>query len=610
MQLTQWLLILVILIPLFFAVRGRLRVDLAAVTMAVLLGILQFAGFAMFGGGRELTVRAISGFNQPVVITLIGLFVITAGLRKSGVTRWLADQMIRAGGKTTSRMILMFTAVTALLSLFMNNLAAGALVLPSAMEASRRMGIRPSKLLIPVSYGSLLGGMATYFTTANILVSDLLAIADPPQAALHILDFTPTGGLIAVAGILFLGLFGSRLLPDRGSGSDQAAARMTGSELENIYQIGERLWQGTVQPAAIVAGHALADTAIGKAWGVTVVGVRRGTGELLAPEPQLLIRPYDRLLIVGREERVSQLRAMGVEISPSDMQGNLSAQGITLVEVILAPHSPLEGKTLKETAFRQQFDLTVIAIKRRSRSFRTEIGDIALEMGDSLLAIAKETQIARLRHNPNLIVIEANPSDQPVHLKQAAVAIGVTAAAVTASIAGVPVFLSMLAGAVVILLLKHVTFEEAYQSIEWQAIFLIAGMYAVSLSIVETGMAALMGRYLLGLITPFGALGVAGGAYLLSAILTQFIGGQVAVLVSGPVAISAAISMGISPQAAAVAAALGASSAFLTPIAHPLNVLVMAPGRYTFTDFFRAGWMLTLLCFFVMLAGMRLFWGL
>jgi Na+/H+ antiporter NhaD/arsenite permease-like protein len=230
MQITQCILIAIVAIPLILVMINHLRIDIAALSMAVLLGFFQLLGIGMLGPADSPgeAIKAISGFSQPVVITLISLFILTRGLEKSGLTRWLAQQILRISGKNEGRLIALFAALTALLSLFMNNLAAGALVLPSAMEASRRSGIRPSKLLIPVAYGSLLGGSATYFTTANIIMSDLLRIAHPPQAPLHILDFTPTGGLIALAGILFLGIFGKRLLPDREPAAEQTAVRRTG----------------------------------------------------------------------------------------------------------------------------------------------------------------------------------------------------------------------------------------------------------------------------------------------------------------------------------------------------------------------------------------------
>jgi len=259
MQITQWLLIAIILIPIVFVIWGRLRMDLAALLMAACLGILQFTGLGILGpvNTPHDAIKVLSGFSQPVVISLIALFILTRGLEKSGVTRWIAERVIRLGGNRPERLIALFASITALLSLFMNNLAAGALVLPSAMEASRRTGIRPSKLLIPVAYGSLLGGMATYFTTANIIMSDLLRITNPPQAPLHILDFTPVGGLTALAGILFLWAFGNRLLPDRKASVEQAIVRLTGSELEDLYGIGERLWRARVQQSSHLVGRCL-----------------------------------------------------------------------------------------------------------------------------------------------------------------------------------------------------------------------------------------------------------------------------------------------------------------------------------------------------------------
>jgi di/tricarboxylate transporter len=438
MQTTQIILIAAVAVPLFLVMLNRLRIDVAALLMAVVLGGLQWLGFGLLGPANSPgdAIKSISGFSQPVVITLISLFILTSGLEKSGATRWLARQILRIGGKSESWLIVLFATLTALLSLFMNNLAAGALALPSAMEASRRSGIRPSKLLIPVAYGSLLGGSATYFTTANIIVSDLLRIANPPQAALHILDFTPIGGLIALAGILVLGLLGKRLLPDR--------------------------------------------------------------------EPAIM----------------------------SQMAGKRSAP------------------------------------------------------------------------------VEPEVNDAPVNRRQAFWTTLLTVAAIAASIAGVPIYLAMLAAAVLALILNILPISEAYQAVEWQAVFLIAGMYAVSLAMVQTGLATLLGNSMIALTLPLGPLGLAAGAYLLTTLLTQFMGGQVTALVTGPIAISAAISMGINPQAIAVATALGCSAAFLTPMAHPVNMLTVAPANYRFTDFLRIGGLLTLVSFGMLLVGLVLFWHL
>lgn len=613
MHVEQWLLILILVIPLALVVTNRLRMDLAALLMAAILGMLQFSGLAMLGPAHtpQDASKAISGFSQSVVITLISLFIISRGLEKSGVMRWMARHIVRIGGNRPSRFIALFTAVTAFLSLFMNNLAAGALVLPSAMEVSRKTGIKPSKLLIPVAYGSLLGGTATYFTTANIIMSDLLLIASPPQAPLRILDFTPTGGLITIAGIIFFGLFGNRLLPYREPGfASRPRAHRTGDQLEDLYHIGERLWLARLEPASKVAGKSLAESEIGKKWGITVAAIQRGSERLIIPDPCAPIHAGDQLLIIGRQEKIDQLNDLRMTVSPVEQRNYLSTHGLTLAEVILSPHSTLAEKTLKDLELRRQYGITAVALKRLNRSYRTDIGDIPLAFGDSLLVLGPVEQLRSLQNKLEVLVLEPLPGEPPVNVREAALTIGITFAAIAASIAGAPVFLSMLIGAVLMLLLNLITPEEAYRTVEWQAIFLIAGMYAVSLAMVQTGLAALLGQSMLALVTPLGALGVAGGAYLLTALLTQFMGGQVSALVTGPVVISAALAIGANPQAVAVATAIGCSASFFTPMAHPVNILMIAPAHYRFSDFFRAGWLLTILCFIMLLVGLKIFWGL
>jgi di/tricarboxylate transporter len=507
-------------------------------------------------------------------------------------------------------MIALFAAVTAALSLVMNNLAAGALLLPSAMEVARTTKVNPSRLLMPVAYGSMLGGSATYFTTANIIMSDLLVAAEPAQQPLSIMAYTPTGALIVVAGILFFWLFGRLLLPDRAPSPEQAMARRTGSELEDLYQLGERLWQAYVNPGSLLIGRAVAQSTIGSQWGITIAAIRRGSGEYLLPRASQIIHQGDRLLLIGREDKITQMNGLGLRIEPAHTADHLSQQGITFSEVLPAPHSAIVGKTLKEIEFRQRTGLTAVALKRLNRSYRTDVGDLPIQFGDSLLVIAPTNAISILRNSIDWIVIEPNPGDQPVNVPMAATTVLITAAAVAASLAGAPVYLSMLVGALLLMLLRIIPIEDAYRKIEWQAIFLIAGMYAVSLAMVQTGLAALVGDAMLAMVTPLGPLGLAAGAYLLTAILTQFMGGQVAALITGPIVISAAVQMGVNPQAIAVATATGCSTAFLTPMTHPVNLLMIAPGNYRFSDFFHVGWPLTLLSFGMLLLGLVLFWGM
>ncbi len=612
MTLPVILLIITISIPILLVAVNKLRMDVAALTIACLLGIYQLAGLQMVGSVNTPSdaINAISGFSQPVIITLISLFIMTRTLENSGIPRWVAKRIVQKSGDNYTLLIGSFTFVSALLSLFMNNLAAGALLLPSAMETARITKIKPSKLLIPVAYGSLLGGAATYFTTANIIMSDLLKIAVPPQKPLSFLDFTPTGGLIALAGILFFWLLGNKLLPGRELTYQQSQARLTGSELEDFYQLGDRLWEARLMPGSPLEHRSIREIGFGEKWGVAVAAIKSGENVYNLPYPDLILTHFDTLLIVGREDKISEIKKLGVESQLVQTGLHLTTRGIRVVEIILTPHSIFQDLTLKALDFRQRYGVTIVGIRHLKQTKRTDVGDISISYGDLLLVIGDEEHIERLKQYNDFIIIEPNPADQPIHRKTAVVSGFALAAAIIAAIAGVPVYLATLAGALIVILFKVINIEEAYKAIHWQAIFLIAGMYAVSLAMIHTGLADKTAQILISAVKPLGGIGLAGGAFILSAILTQVMGGQITALVAGPITIGAAITLGVNPQAVAVATAIGCSASFLTPMAHPVNIMMIGPGNYRFSDFARIGWMITILSFAMLVIGLKLFWGL
>jgi di/tricarboxylate transporter len=238
------------------------------------------------------------------------------------------------------------------------------------------------------------------------------------------------------------------------------------------------------------------------------------------------------------------------------------------------------------------------------------VADFPLQIGDTLLMVGTRERFQRLSKAADFIVLETSLSDQPPDLPHGLLTLGAFLGGILLSVAGMPVYLAVLLAALVLLLARVVSMEEAYKAIEWQAIFLVAGMYVVSLAMVQTGLASSLGSLVIGAVRPLGPLGLAAGAYLLTALLTQVMGGQVTALVTGPVVISAAIGMGASPQAVAVATAIGCSASFITPLAHPVNILMIAPADYSFGDFFRTGWLLTIISFVMLLVGMKLFWGM
>ena len=605
MNQSQILVLCVIFLPLFAVMAKRLRLDIAALIIATLLGILQYVGFGVLGpkSDPDISIRALSGFGRPAVLVLACLFILTGALEKSGFARWITKQILRMGGKSVSRLIFLFASSAALLSLFMNDVAVGALLIPSVLETYYRTEIKPSKLLIPVAFGSLLGGMATYFTTANIVISDVLVSVSPNKESLSFFSFFPTGGLI------FLAVFGDRLLPEHESSSALGTRASTGSELEEIYELCERTWRATVQKDSTLVNHTLEDIGFGNKYGLTLVAIYQGKNMLSLPNPGYKINAGDQLLFIGREERVKKLVDLGVRIKLIEKETTLSKRGLAIFELLVAPRSNVVGKTLKILNFRQQYGLSVIALQRRNKSYRTDVGSLQLEIGDSLLVAGEISRRDNMRLNKEFLLLEPSLSDQPLVIKDTLISLGVLFGSVIATMMGVPIYLALLTAVIVLLVTGTLSIQGVYEAIEWQVI-IIGCMFGISVALIETGLVDIAGERLMHLAFITGPLGLACGTFLISSIFAQIMGGQIAALIVGPIAISVALKYGVNLQAIAVATAIGCSNSFLTPMAHAVNLIMVSPGGYDFRDFFRIGRWLFLISFIMLLVGMMLFWQL
>ena len=610
MTFSQIFVILVLLIPLSFVFRGKLREDVAAMLMAISLGLAQYLGLGIVGPENTPSAagNALTGIGTPEVITLISLFILTACLDKYGLTKWIAEKLLSIGGKSESRMIGLFSLTAALLSMIMNNLAAGALLLPSALEASRKSGIKPSKLLLPIAYGTMLGGAASYFATANIIVSGLLPLANPPQARLQFLDFTPTGGLVAIVGILFLTIFGRYILPDKEP--PQIKNVKSGDDLSRAYKLHERLWEATVSGSSSIVGKSMADARLGEALGITILGIKRNSKNIPVDLTNIIILPNDILFVIGREDRVSKLKEFDLIISKSTQKAIFESSHTSFIEVLVPSKSEAVGKSLKTMDFRSNYGFTVMALCRADVCYRTDVADFILEMGDTLLLIGPTERLEKLRIQPDFVILESSPSITGLDKPRVLLTLAILISALTAMLLGTPIEITMFLAAVLILLTKLLKPEEAYRAINWRAVFLIAGIMAVSKAMIQTGLAEVFGNSIVSLVKPFGAMGLVVGTYLLSAGLTQVMGAQVTPLVAGPISITAAIALGVNPQAIAVVTALAGSVSFITPLAHPVNLIMIAPANYSFRDFMRSGWILTVICFITLMIAVQLFWNL
>jgi len=589
-----FLLLTIILVVTILLISGRMRPDLVALLALVTLGLT----------GLVSPSELFSGFSRSAVITILALFIITDGLEKTGATQILGRQLRRLAGTTETRAIVAVMVTTATLSLVMNTIAAAAVLLPPVIGITRLTKLKPSKILLPLAYASLLGGMATLFTTANILVSS--ALSEQGLQGYGVLDFVPVGLPMAVAGIVYMATVGRRLLPEHSLGGENGRERH--ESLSETYSLQEAVFGVYVKPGSAMAGLTLNSGGWGKQLGLSVVGISRGGGIRLAPSPHEEVLEGDVILFTGTIKENDLARYGLVATHDPTWKGNLISSRVSLVEVVLAPRSTFAGKTLRDINFRERYNLTALALWRQGKTFRENLADITLQYGDALLLQGTRDRIKLLRNDPAFIILEEDIEDAPPD-SRAFVAVGLTVAAIVLSAANVlPIAEATFSAALFMVLLGCLSMDEAYQAIEWRAIFLIAGMLPIGFAMASTGTAGLLGNLLTSLVGGGGWLALAGGLFILTMLLTQVMGGQATAVVMAPIAIAAAQGLGADPRAIGMAVAMGCSTAFLTPFGHPTNILVMGPGGYSIKDYARVGLPLTVLLFVVLLLSLAVFW--
>ncbi len=593
----------ILAVAVILMVSDRLRPDLVALLVMTSLGVT----------GLLTPQEVFSGFSRSAVIAIAAIFILTAGLFHTGVTRAIGAHLLRIAGRREARLVSIIMLAGALLSLFMNNIAAAAMLMPAVSGISRRSRVSPSRLLMPLAFATVLGGMATLLTTTNIVVSSLLSAEGLPGFGL--LDFAPIGVPVVVAGVGYMILIGRRLLPERWP---MQRMRSLHRELAELYHLHDDLAEYHVRPDSQLVGRSLADSGLGEKMGVNVLAIVRNSWHRpwLAPAPDMRLRSNDLLVVEGPPAEAAVLETLGLTSGPAPAAwaGELASDVVGLVEAVLSPRTSLAGKTLREIHFREKFGLSVVALWREGRPLRTGLADLPLHFGDALLLQGTRDRIALLSSEHDFIVLDPEPyrpNQEATRPSKAPLAGAIMLAALLASGAGLlPVAEAMLAGALLMVLTGCLTMDEAYQAVEWKAVFLIAGMLPLSVAMSKTGTAELLGRWLVRGLGSFGPLVLAAGLFSLTMLLTQTMAGPAVATIITPIAISAARQVGADPRAFGMDVALATSMAFLTPLGHPVNVLVMGPGGYRFSDFFKVGWPLSLLLLAIILGLLPLFWRL
>jgi len=595
--------LLILFVAAVLLLSDRVRADLVALLVAVALGV----------SGVLAPREAFSGFSSSAVVTMAAIFVLVAGLQVTGVTRQAGLLLQRLAGDDERRLLVAVMAIGALLSLFMNNIAAAAILLPAVSGLASRTQVRLSRLLMPLAFATILGGMATLFTTTNIIVSGILRSQGLP--GFGVLDFLPVGGPMALAGIVFVILVGVRLLPTR-QGMDGRRPAATGHpDLVGVYRLDERLFRARVPASSVLIGRPIAASPLRERFGVNAVAIERNGALIPVTSPETIVAQDDVIVLEGNLDEFSR---RDVEpyleiLAPRQWtEGDLETDAVVVVEAVLAPRSGLLGQTLRAARFRDKYGMAVLGIWRQGRPLRTNLGDLPLQFGDALLLQGPRERVPLLETEPDLIILAGEAERGPALMPdKGRLAVGLmTMTLVLATVNPVLVGEIMLAGALVMVLVRLLTMDQVYNAIEWRSIFLVAGLLPLGLAMAESGAAALLAERLVAWLNPLGPAALLAGLALLAVLLTQVINGAAVASVITPVAIQAAQQTGLDPRAFAMGVALACSMAFMTPLGHAVNVLIMGPAGYRFGDFLRIGLPLTAVVFAALMLLLPVVWPL
>ena len=572
----------------------RLRMDFVAIL--VLLALMM--------SGLLAPKEALAGFGDPLVVLIAGLFVIGEGLFRTGVAFAIGNWLLGVAGNSETRLLVLLMLVVAGLSAFMSNTGAVAVFIPVALNLSTKANVPANRLLMPMAFSGSLGGMLTLIgTPPNLVVSNLLSREG--MTPFNFFSFTPVGLLILVATIVFIVLIGRLLLPKDGGPKGNAQDRLSLEDLISAYGVKDQLFRLCIESDSPLVGQTLGQVQLRTRFDVIVIGLERQSRGKPVVMPALIQTEYragDIIYLAGTEQRVAELlhTLAGMRrLTFEAQQKQIVAQELGLAEVLLTPRSRLVGQTIKNAHFRERYGLSVLGILRMGQPMRGDFLATRLDFGDSLLVgggwrhidllQAEQTDFSVLTIPREMDEVAPYRERTPWALAIVAGMLGLMTFDILPSVTAV-----LLAGLAMVLA-RCVTMEEAYKSINWQSIILIAGMLPMATALNKTGALELIVTGLVESLGTLGPLALMAGLFVLTSVFSQFISNTATAVLVAPIALGAATSMELSPYPFLMAVALAASTAFSTPMASPVNTLVLGPGGYRFNDFVKMGVPLQLL---------------
>ena len=557
-------------------VTEKFSTDVVAVLVMVVLLV----------SGILTPAEGFNGFANPATVTVGAMFVISAGLFRAGAVNFLGRGLRRLARRSSTLMVLVMMLGVGSLSSFLNNTATVAIMIPVIMVVAQRVNTSPSKLLMPLAFASLLGGMCTVLgTSTNILASSMAETAG--LEPLSMFEFSRLGIIFFAVGVIYMMTIGRKMIPEH----------RTSGDLTRSFGLGDYLTELQLSDKSQLVGESLESAPLLEEFDIEVLQIIRGK-DLLRPTPKTVLREHDLLRVKGDVRTINELKeraeaSLGMQIKWQD--SDLESKDTKLVEAVVGPSSPLAGRSLVESNPRKNYGVSVLAIRHHGALKHGELQNIKLMSGDTLLIEVPNSRIPYLIQQ-RVFLVASKAGIPQFDLPKAAKGVAIVVSVITSAALGwLSIASAAAAGALLIVLSKCISMEEAYAAIEWNVLFLLAGMLALSIAMEKTGTSAMLAG---GIVDVFGAMGpraLVAAFFGATMLLTSVMSNQATVALLIPVAITTAYSIDANPRTFIFAVMFAASSSFMTPVGYQTNTMIYGPGQYTFNDFLRVGTPLSLI---------------
>jgi di/tricarboxylate transporter len=548
---------------------NRIRMDVVAI---MVMSVLILTGLVT---PRE----GVSGFANEATLTVAAMFVLSAGLLRTGAIDALGRWMERHSRGSEHRFLALTIVVVLLASAFINNTPVVVVMIPVVLGIAKRLKTAPSRILMPLSFASQLGGSLTLIgTSTNLIVAGLMVELGLPRPALF--EFTLPALILAAIGVMYLLIAARWLVPERASGEDLLAG----------YQLREYASTLEVQEGSPLVGRSLGEIRFANRYGLQIIAIQRGDRRLAAPGADAVLHRGDVLVVRGNTSDLTSLLASEhLVLKEAEELRTDEDGGDRLAEMIVLPRSSLIGRTLSDSQFRTRYGVAVLGIQRHGVALTDKLAKVELQAGDMLLMQGTSEQLMSL-HKSSMLALLGAVNIPARRTRKMPVAVAVMAGVVLLGAFEVlPILVLALIGTVAMFLTGCLTPEEAYSEVDWMVLVLLGSLIPLGIAMQNTGAAAMLANGLVMLVRPLGPYGVLLAVYLLASLLTEVISNNAAAVVLTPLAVATASALGASPLPFVVAVMLAASNSFLTPIGYQTNTFIYGPGGYRFGDFLPVG---------------------